>query len=150
MTRSRKIWITVGIVLLFVFVILPGGLYLLVTVGPCQPKDGYYHLVFENQVSTDVTIVNQELNDEGEQIHEETLGSIPAGQTENLTLIIPTPNLKPRNVDDFKRSVVATIELKAKDVVGSVVWQKSWSLDDFYDLRKEGWKIVISPETNGE
>ena len=151
MTRSRKIWITVGAALLLFFVVLPGAVYVTARSG-CwpTPKDEHRQLVFESQMAVDVTMVNQELNDKGEQVYEETLGSIPAGQTENLTLVIPTPNLKPRNADDFKRSVVATIQLNAKDPAGNAVWQKSWSMDDFWDLKKEGWRIVISPETDEE
>ncbi len=150
MTRSRKIWITVGVVLLFVFVILPGVAYLLFVVGPCQPKDEYRHLVFENQMPTDVTILNQDFNEDGEQIYEETLGTVPAGQTENLTLVIPFPKLKGRTADSIKRSLLATIQVTADDLAGNVVWQKSWSMNEFYDLRKEGWRIVISPETDGQ
>lgn len=147
MTRSRKIWITVGVVLLFVFVILPAVMYLLATVGPCTPRMDH-RLVFENQMSTDVTIVNQDLNDKGEQFYEETLGTVPAGQTEELTLVIPNP--KGRTVDSVKRSIAATIQVAAEDPAGIVVWQKSWSMDEFYDLRHEGWRIVISPETDSE
>ena len=142
MTRSRKIWITVGVALLFFFVVLPAAAYALR--GPCTPRMDH-RLVFENQMSTDVTIVNQDLNDKGEQFYEETLGTVPAGQTEKLTLVIPNP--KGRTIDSVKRSSTATIQVTAEDPAGSVVWQKSWSLDDFYDLKKEGWRIVISPET---
>ncbi len=150
MTRSRKIWITVAVALLFVFVILPGGLYLLVAVGPCQPKDEYYHLIFENQMPMDVTILNQDFNEDGEQIYEETLGTVPAGQTENLTLVIPYPKPKFGSPNSIKRSFPATIQMTADDLAGSVVWQKSWSMNEFYDLRKEGWRIVISPETDSQ
>jgi hypothetical protein len=147
MTRSRKIWITVAAALLFFFVVLPGGLYLLARTS-CVPNEADYHLVIESQIPTDVTVMNQEMNDEGEQIYEETLGSVPAGQTENLTLVMPLP--KGRTVDSIKRSVVATIQLRAEDPVGNVVWQKAWSKEEFWDLKKEGWRIVISPETNEE
>jgi hypothetical protein len=95
-----------------------------------------------------VTIVNQDLNNDGEQFYEESLGTVPAGQSENLTLVIPTA--KGRTADGWERTDAATIQLKAEDPAGSVMWQKSWSRDDFYDLKKEGWRIVISPETNAE
>ncbi len=145
MTRSRKIWITVGVALLFFFVVLPAAAYALR--ATCTPKMDH-RLVFENQMSTDVTIMNQDLNDRDEQFYEETLGTVPAGQTQELTLVIPNP--KGRTVDSFKRSVVATIQLDAKDPTGNVVWQKSWSMDDFWDLKKEGWRIVISLETDSQ
>lgn len=133
-----------GVVLLFVFVILPAVVYL---VGPttCLPKEKEFNLVFESQMSTDVTIVNQELNKDGEQIYKETLGTVPAGRTDNLTLVIPIPK-----ADNFRESMVDTIQLKAADGAGSVLWQKSWSMNEFYDLRKEGWRIVISPETDSQ
>jgi hypothetical protein len=135
MTRSRKICITVGVVLLF-FVILPAVAYL---VGPttCMPKEREYCLVFESQMSVDVTIVNQE-----------TLGTVPAGQAENLTLVMPNP--KGRTADSVLGSLVDTIQLKAADGAMSVLWQKSWTRDEFHDLRKAEWRIVISPETNEE
>ena len=147
MTRSRKIWITVAAVLVLFFVILPAVAYL---VGPttCIPKEKEYCLVFESQMSVDVTIVNQELNKNNEQLYQETLGTVPAGQTENLTLVMPNP--KGRTVDSVLGSLVETIQLKAADGAGSVLWQKSWSIDEFYDLRKAEWRIVISPETNEE
>jgi hypothetical protein len=147
MTRSRKIWITVGAALLLFFVVLPAGLYV-AGHSSCLSTEVDYHLVFENRMPTDVTIVNQDLNDYGEQFHEETLGTVPAGQTENMTLVIPA--WKGSGADSLKRSHTATIQLKAADPAGSVVWQKSWSRNDFWDLKKEGWKIVISPETDSE
>jgi hypothetical protein len=145
MTRSRKILITVAAVVVFFFVVLPAAAYALR--GTCMPRMDH-RLVFENQMSTDVTIVNQDLNDKGEQFYEETLGTVPAGQTENLTLLIPNP--KGRTVDSIKRTRAATVQLKAEDTAGSVIWQQSWSLGEFYDLKKEGWRVVISPETDSQ
>jgi len=146
-TRSRKIWITVAAVLVLFFVVLPALMYI-VARSSCLPKEKDYHLVIESQIPTDVTVMNQEMNDEGERIYEETLGSVPAGQTENLTLVMPLPKVS--TTDSIKRSMVATIQLEAKDPAGNVVWQRSWSMDEFYDLRKAEWRIVISPETNEE
>lgn len=151
MTRSRRIWITVGAALLFFFVVLPGAVCVAAR-GGCWPtlEDEYRVVAFENQMPTDVTIADQKLNKDDKLISGETLGAVPAGQTENLTLVIPAPDMKNRNVDTMKRSVVDSILVTAEDSAGSIVWQKSWSMDDFYALRKDGWRIVISPETDEE
>jgi hypothetical protein len=145
MTFSRKTWIILA-VLFVVFLVLPAVAYLAQR-GSCLPVPEY-RLVFENQMSVDVTIVNEDMNKNGEQFYQETLGTVPAGQTEKLTMVLPMP--KGHSLDSLNQTRVTTIQLKAEDPAGSVVWQKSWSKDEFWDLKKEGWRIVISPETNEE
>jgi len=134
-------------VLVLFFVVLPGAAYVAGRTS-CLRKDEYHHLVIENRMPTDVTIVNQDLNDYDEQFYEETLGTVPAGQTENVTMVIPFPT--GRTLDSYKRTHAATIQVKAKDPAGSVVWQKSWARSEFGWLHREGWRIVISPETDEE
>ncbi len=80
-------------------------------------------------MSTDVTIVNEDMNENGEQVLRLTLGTIPAGQTEKLTLVKPA--LEISTPDRPKKPVVATCELRAEDPAGSVVWEMSWSEDEF-------------------
>jgi hypothetical protein len=149
MTHSRKIWIGVGAALLVLFVIMPVGAFLLSRL-PCMPKSLDIDVTFENQMPTDVTIVNQDLNENGDQFYEETLGIVSAGQTENMTMVVPIAKSRLYTYD--KRTLINTFQLKAEDSAGSVVWQKSWPWREFLRLnREEGFiRIVISPETDAE
>lgn len=146
MTLARRTRIILAAV--FAFFAMPAAAYLAQRSSCLREPESW--LVIENQMPTDVTIVNQDLNENGDQFYEETLGSVSAGQTENMTMVVPIPKSRLYTYD--KRTLINTFQLKAEDSAGSVVWQKSWPWREFLTLnRAEGFiRIVISPETDAE
>jgi hypothetical protein len=38
--------------------------------------------------------------------------------------------------------------ISAEDSSGNVVWQHTWTVEEFTKLGDIGWKIIISSETN--
>jgi hypothetical protein len=60
----------------------------------------------------------------------------------------PSPEV--RTPDRPKKPVVATCELRAEGPAGSVIWEMSWSEDEFDDLAKNGQTIVIGPQSDSQ
>jgi len=101
----------------------------------CEPAT---QLTVENRMATQVTIIEEGINDEGIHFSPVTLGTVPSGQEVELPTIIP-----------LRRGIIGwTMLIKAEDPSGNVVWHKSWSFDEFLKLKDVGWKIVVSPETS--
>jgi hypothetical protein len=92
---------------------------------------------------TDVTIVHEDINKNGEQFYQATLGTVPAGQTARLNLLIPLFKGHSANQNYLQDY---TVQLKAEDPTGNLVWQKAWPIKEFLDLKEGGWRIVISPQ----
>lgn len=101
----------------------------------CEPAT---RLTVENQMQTELKIIHQAIYQNGSRSVESVVGTVPQGQTVQL------PGLFTLSQDIIGDIVL----IKAEDPTGVVVWQKSWSFDDFLKLKDVGWKIVISPETS--
>jgi hypothetical protein len=104
------------------------------------PCDYSAKLTFENRTSTNLTIkYNQSQIDHIELYQYDDfldLGTISAGQTE--TLIGPIMG---------GMGAVPKVFLKAADPSGNIVWQNTWSGEDFFKLDEKGFKVVIDPRT---
>ncbi|MBM4462211.1 MAG: hypothetical protein FJ012_02595 [Chloroflexi bacterium] len=95
-------------------------------------------LTVENQTSIDLTIMHEAYEKDGKTFDRVSLGMVPAGQTVKLHQWIT-----------LTRSTLGwTVVLKAEDPSGQVIWQRSWSFKEFLELKKVGWKITISPESD--
>ncbi len=101
----------------------------------CEPGA---QLTVENQMTTEITVMSVRINESGTATDTATLGTVPPEQTLKLPAIFP---LRP---DIIGR----TILIKTLDPSGNIVWQKSWTFEEFKKLKDVGWKIVVSPETN--
>ncbi len=94
-------------------------------------------LIVSNKMPTDVVIIHESIDTEGKVFLEEEIGMAPAKQTKEMTYALV-----------LRRGIIGdTVLLKAKDPAGNIVWQKSWSFNEFYKLKEVSWKIVVSPET---
>jgi hypothetical protein len=78
MTFARRTQIIPAAV--FAFFAMPAAVYLAQRSSCLREPES--RLVIENRMSTDVTIVNEDMKENGERVLRVTLGTIPAGQTE--------------------------------------------------------------------
>ena len=118
--------------------ICPVGLTALLLVSiltfiACDPSTT---LIIENKMPTDIVIFHEDINSEGKSLGQGELGKIPANQTAETHYAI------------FLGTLGETVIIRAEDSSGNIVWQKNWTADEFLELVDEGWKIVVSPETD--
>jgi len=102
----------------------------------CEPGT---HIIAENRMATEITVLHEAINSKGKVFYSTTWGKVPAGQTAELKLIMLS-----------RDQIGSTVVLKAEDPSGNIVWQRSWPFEEFWKLKDVGWKIVISPETNSQ
>jgi hypothetical protein len=94
-------------------------------------------LVVENRLTIDVKVVYSHHYNDGTVNFVHTSGNIAIGSTGKVKTGI---------INGI--STVPQIVLQAEDSSGKVVWQKTWTGEEFVKLKDVGWIIVISSETN--
>jgi hypothetical protein len=94
------------------------------------------YLTVDNRMPVDVTLTFYAIFQNGDHSAPEDLGTIPAGQT-----------LRSRSIILGGIGAVPKVILKAEDPSGNVVWQKTWTGEEFVKLKDVEWKVVVSPET---
>lgn len=95
-----------------------------------------FHLVVENQLSSDVTIIHEGIKKDGTYAEPQVLMTVPFGKTVKMDKSLL---LRPA-------SIGYTVILKAEDPSGKVVWEKSWPYEEFKKLEDVDWKIIIEPQ----
>ena len=108
---------------------------LIVVIPPLAACEPCAELTIENRLDIDVTIVYGSIYSHG-AYKESTVAVVPAGQTAETLCITLSPDISG-----------VTIILKAVDEDGNIVWEKSWSFEEFRELEEVDWKVVVSPET---
>ena len=90
-------------------------------------------LTVENNTSTDLVIVKEAMDQDGVIFSRVEMGRIPANQTARTEYaFFPDPKV-----------IGWTMTLKAQDDSGNIVWEKSYTFDEFRALDWATWKIVI-------
>ncbi|MFC2018019.1 hypothetical protein ACFLTQ_01790 [Chloroflexota bacterium] len=117
---------TAGIAILAIAVILAAA------AGACEDSAD---LIIDNRTSVDLTIIHEALDKDGKLLHRVALGTVSAEQTAKMDQTIT-----------LRRDHIGwTVVLKAEDTSEQVVWQRTWSYEEFLDLEDVDWKITISP-----
>jgi len=96
------------------------------------------HLNIENQLSTDITLNFYTSQQNGQLSVPRHLGVILTGQTGKTTgtIILGGIGAEPKVI------------IQAEDSSGRVIWQKTWTGEEFVKLKDTGWKIVVSSDTS--
>ena len=123
--KGYRIWLS-----LFCLIAVLGALVF----SGCEPAA---RLTVENHFSTQVTI-RWEATFKSRPPNETYMGTVPAGETRQLEQGFL---INPGDTGDI-------IKLTATDPSDKVVWQKTWTYEEFIKLEEVGWKIVVGPETS--
>jgi len=100
--------------------------------------DFVVNLNIENHMPFDIQVIYSEHYSNGRVIYRHASDIIPVGKTGTIGSGI---------INGI--SAVAQIVLQAEDPSGKVVWQKTWSGQEFGKLATSGpFNIIVSPETN--
>ena len=121
---------TGNIVARFLCVLVIGTMLL----SACEPGA---KLIVENRFSTEVTIM-YEGTFKTRPPERANWGIVPAGEVRPLA----------KGFWLNPHAVGYTIWLQALDQSGNVLWQKTWTFEEFVKLEDVGWKIVVGPETS--
>ncbi len=95
-------------------------------------------LTVENQTSVDLTVIHESYGSDGELIRSRSLGVVLARQTVKLDEPIVLS----------KDTAGWTVVLKAADSSEQVIWQGTWSYEEFTELEDVDWEITIPPPTD--
>lgn len=125
MSENRVGYFSFGLIIVF--------LVSIVMLTACDP---IAILTVENKMPTDIVVIHEDINREGESLLREEIGKVSANQTAKMSYAI------------FLGNIGETVIIEAEGSLGNIVWQKSWSADEFLKLNDVGWKIVVSPETS--
>jgi hypothetical protein len=103
----------------------------------CAVVDQYSVITVENHTATQVTILYNEDQIEGNGYKYSdflNLGTIPAGQTAEL-----------RGPILGGIGAVPKVYLIAEDSFGKIIWEDTWSGEEFYDLNTQGLRVILNP-----
>ena len=108
------------------------SLYVIVTAS-C---DGNARLTVENQMNTEIIIFHEDISGSGDSLIREEIGRVPANQTAEM------------QYDIFLGTLGETVIIQAEDLQRNIIWQRSWTREEFLKINDVKWNIIVSPETN--
>ena len=112
--------------------IIAAAASLTISIAACEPGA---ELTFENRTNVDVSVFHEAVYLPSGNSRRIRLGDVPAGHI-----------VKPEVVVVLLRSTAGDrLVFKAEDAAGRVIWQQTWSFEEFLDLERSDWYICICP-----
>jgi hypothetical protein len=109
---------------------------LLLTLATLTGCEQGVRLRVANRLETDIIIVLEGYKNSVSSYGPISLGGIPAGQEGQVR---PPIVLNP--------DTIGAVNIKAQDMSGRDIWERTWPLDEFLKFKKVWWQIVVSPDT---
>lgn len=123
---ARKVW--------FILLAL-ASILMAITSMNCVVEQSV-HLIIDNQTKTDINLTFYVVQQDGQLSSARILGVIHAEQIERTTGTVILGGI----------GLEQKVELRADDLLGNVIWQKTWSGQEFLKLKDSGWEIDINSQ----